>query len=158
MYGIDDDLEYQERKSYRVPLNWFLDPSDVVGEERVERYVHNFKAQSNFGTKGTLRQCRYVFEAAACLTEEEFTGFCEQIEIPENSPTFDYMIGVGRQWEELRQSNFWWSDWLALYVLSPAFEREELERIIRMGRFLEGKNSNVIRDALASYSANDEAE
>lgn len=150
----DDDDHHEdgnlasEELTFRIPLNWYRDPTTVSGEERIGRLVHNFEMQTYFGTRGTLRQCLIVQDARQLLTDDEMKRFCEGIGVPENSPTFEFLLGTGKRFLKLQKANYWSIDWLALYFLTPPYDEEDFARLLRMGRLLEGKSAERIRDAL----------
>jgi hypothetical protein len=143
----DQDSE-SESRSFRIPLNWFQDPANCVGDERVARYVHNFKIQRYFGAKGTLLQCRFVHEAYLTMPKAELECFCTEIGFAETSPTFRFLLETGERFSQLQQANYWSTDWLALYFLWPPHDQDDFERLLRIGKLFECKSADVIRDAL----------
>jgi hypothetical protein len=110
-----------------------LDPYVVEGEERLHRFIHNFRAQEPYGVLGALGQGSIFIEAQHYLSPELFSRFCDCIGMPVGSSGFAILRALA---DIFRQSGVVFDERLfaaAIIRLSPSGRNFMLERMLEDG-------------------------
>jgi hypothetical protein len=124
---------------------FLLDPYAVEGEERLRRFIHNFRAQEPYGNMCALEQGAIFVEAQHYLSPEHFSRFCDCVGLPLGSSGFEILRLVG---EHLRQSGKGFDDrlWASAMLRLSASDREAIfECMLQMDAF--GPHLRTIRQA-----------
>jgi hypothetical protein len=129
------------------PSNW-LDPHEVEGAEKAERFAHNFR-HSPHGILGTLARCFIVFEATNQLESSAWQHFVERIDMAAIPTRFKHMWAIGSHCLEWESSNLP-TEWLALYLFAT-IGGEEYDLMIRDGRVARDADPSSILDGLVGW-------
>ena len=112
-----------------------LDPYVVEGEERLRRFIHNFRAQDSRSYLGARERGAIFADAQRYLLPEHFRSFCDCIGLPVGSSGFEILRIVGehfRQLGEVFDDRLWAA---AVLGLSVSGRNSIFEELIQMDAY-----------------------
>jgi hypothetical protein len=126
----------------------FLDPYAVDGEERVDRFIHNFKEQELFGASGVLEQSSILSEAQRHLAPQHFKRFCDGVDLPQRSWDFVIMSLIGDRYRQLSEILHERLGATALLHLLGLSHDEAFDGLVKQGNLMIYMDAGEIRERI----------